>query len=484
MKGKRAVVAGLGVSGVAVAGWLHGLGADLRLYDSKASVNLDELKCVVTLPESIFFSDRKISEVLDKFMPDFLVAAPGVPPSSEIIKASRKRGVPVICELALAASFWQGPVVAVTGTNGKTTTVRMISCLMKAAGISHITAGNIAPPLAACMDKNSPECTAVLEVSSFQLEYFPETGSVDLPVPEFSAAAFLNLAPDHMDRHGSMESYAMLKRRIFDYVADGACIINMDDLNVMKFTEGSVDCSKRLFFGTGTGLTQGAKIDITGKKIEFFPHEGPVEEYPLSGWSLAGLHNLENLACAVIMARLAGAAPEKVKDGIKSFRLSRHRLETVAYLSGVCFLNDSKATNVAAVLRALEAVPGRLILIVGGSGKGEDYTPLARAVALRNWQAGGEEGRPGGVIRVIIMGAERDRLRECFKDVVDLVEIKSEVGQEAMEAAVTEALRHAEPGCTVLFSPACASFDMFRSYKERGDVFSGAVKKLCGFQKI
>jgi UDP-N-acetylmuramoylalanine--D-glutamate ligase len=404
------LVVGLARSGTAAARALVSRGDAVVAYDRDAALEaggLTELGVDVRLGA---WDD----EVLDAV--ELVVKSPGVPGDAPPVAAARARGIPLISEIELGARLLPNAIVGVTGTNGKTTTVALLGAIFEAAGRPVEVAGNIGRPLTSLLGA-APEAWVVCELSSFQLE--------DVETLRPRVGVLLNLEPDHLDRHGSLETYAAAKLRLFERQQPG---------DVAVVPRG---------FGPVPGGA--ARVEFAG--------DDPLPAEPL----LPGAHNRENAAAATAAARAAGVPDQAIAAALQTFPGVEHRIETVAELDGVLYVNDSKATNVAAALRALASFPERrLHVILGGRGKRESYAPLAAALASRD--------------RAYLIGEAADEIAAALRSAGISCE---ESG--TLAAAVAAARAHAEPGDVVLLSPACASFDQFTSFEQRGDEFRRLV---------
>ena len=468
VRGKKITVLGAGASGKAAARWAVSMGA---------CVTLSDLKPLEDWPRN--FTDwanaHNVTIEAGRNDPqtcissDMVIVSPGVPLDMPAIKAARDAGVPVEGELALAASLWQGPMIAITGTNGKTTTTSLVGEMFANAGLAHVVAGNIGTPLLGCLLERAGLETAILEMSSFQIDSFQPCRFIS-GLPRFNTAAILNLAPDHLDRYKDFRTYRESKARLLDLqTGSDWAILNGDDPNIASLRDrGS---ARRLFFGFGGHGFEGAVIEpdkggIRLKWPAFFEHGGE-EFYAISGWRLKGRHNLENLAAAILIARVGGVAPGAIMDTIASFRAPLHRIEWVAAKDGIDYYDDSKGTNVGSVLRAIESMDRPVVLIAGGRGKGEDYSPLRRYAGS------------GRIKTFVLMGEEACAIRDAMgRDTHIIMVSETGDGRLAMKEAVRLAALNAASGDVVLLSPACASFDMFADYRERGRIFKEMVKEM------
>ena len=465
---KKVAVLGMGESGRAAARWLYGEGAVLACYDVMDEQHWDAgfLSWCRECGIRTVSGERPGMEAFSNC--SLAVASPGIAPGSRIIREISAMGIPVIGELALAAGAWKGMLIGITGTNGKTTTTALVSHLLDSAGIPNVKAGNISPPLSAVMHKNDGRTVAVLEISSFQLEYFPVPWAGMARPPKFAAAILLNIAPDHLDRYADIDGYLRAKLRIFSFQEAGGWAIM--DAGLLERV-GQAD-SQLFLLGVQQGGI-GARWDMDSCVMELSWPEGRVETYSLSGWRLRGEHNLQNLSAAIAAARIAGANMQGISRGIESFTAPRHRLEHLMSKGPIELINDSKATNMAALIAALKALDGDITLIAGGRGKGEGMEELQRF--LRSCQGNGT----ARVKRAVFIGEEGPRLMDAMKPFLKECRlVHGNDGHEVMKEAVRLAYSMSSPGSKVLLSPACASFDLFSSYRERGEVFMEAVKRL------
>jgi UDP-N-acetylmuramoylalanine--D-glutamate ligase len=378
-----------------------------------------------------------------------VVKSPGVPREAPVIAAARERGIPVMGELELAWRAIPNRFLAVTGTNGKTTTAELLGHIYRGAGEPVAVAGNVGTPLASLAGEVTPDATVVCECSSFQLE------DADAFAPE--CAVFLNLAPDHLDRHGTLEAYLAAKLRIFAGQGnDDIAVFNAEEPELAGVDLGG--CAKRVCFSRGADPT----CEVSLAEGIIFHGDEPL--LPAAEFGLLGEHNLDNAMAAAAAALSMGIEEEAVREGLRSFAGVPHRLERVAESEGVLYVNDSKATNVASASVGLRAFAGGVHAILGGSLKGESFAPLAEPVA--------ERCRAGYLI-----GAAADRLAEELAPVAALgVELHRCAG---LEEAVRRAAAAARPGEVVLLAPACASYDAYRDFEERGEHFRAIVGGLA-----
>jgi UDP-N-acetylmuramoylalanine--D-glutamate ligase len=377
-----------------------------------------------------------------------VVKSPGVPSEAPVIAAARERGVAVVGELELAWRAIPNRFVAVTGTNGKTTTAELLGHIYRTAAEPVAVVGNVGTPLASLVGEVAPGATVVCECSSFQLE------DSDAFAPE--CAVFLNLAPDHLDRHGTLEAYLAAKLRIFGNQGnDDIAVYNAEEPELAGVDLGG--CAKRVCFSRGADPT----CEVSLAEGTIFHGDEPMLR--ASEFGLLGGHNLENAMAAAAAALAMGIGEDAVRDGLRSFAGVPHRLERVAEIDGVLYVNDSKATNVASASVGLRAFAGGVHAILGGSVKGESFVPLAEPVAER-------------CRACYLIGAAADRLAEELASVAALgIELHRCAG---LEDAVRRAAAAAGPGEVVLLSPACASFDAYRDFEERGEHFRSIVEGL------
>ncbi len=469
VSGSKVTVLGAGASGRSAARWAVSGGAAVSVSDLKPLEDWPQDFVDWCMKNHVFIEAGHQDEKTC-LSSDLIIASPGIPYDIPALKAARNAGVPVLGELALAASMWRGPMIAITGTNGKTTTTSLVGEMFRNAGVPYRVAGNIGEPLLNLILEGASEEVAILEMSSFQLDYFP-LGETFFNEPRFAAAAILNLAPDHMDRYQDLHAYGHSKARLLDMQGEGGwSILNGADANLAPFIERGA--GGRLFFGFDDMGRNGAVIEadkglIRVNLLESIKNSGE-EIYHTSSWALKGRHNLENLAAAVLLARVSGVGPAAVQAAIATFKAPSHRIEWVAARGGINYYDDSKGTNVGSVIKAIESMEAPVVLIAGGRGKGESYGPLRDALIL------------GGVKALVLMGEEASAIRRELKGAVPMYEVsETSDGRRAMKEAVEIASSRAQKGDAVLLSPACASFDMFVDYKERGAVFKEAVLGLA-----
>uniref|UniRef100_UPI0040577742 UDP-N-acetylmuramoyl-L-alanine--D-glutamate ligase n=1 Tax=Candidatus Electronema sp. TaxID=2698783 RepID=UPI0040577742 len=444
----KAVAVGLGKSGLAAVRYLHSLGLQTAASEYKQQITAEEEAVLAECGAAVELGGHTPEFFADA---DLIVVSPGVPTNLPVLNAARSRGVPVIGELALAAGRISVPVLAVTGSNGKTTVTSLIGQLLRSSGKKTFVGGNIGTPVLDWLREPDNAEAAVLELSSFQLEMAGEFR------PDI--ALLLNLSPDHIDRHGSFENYAEAKRQIFAQQGKAdIAILGADDSFVAGkpvTTAGTV-----LYFGTQLGCR--AKIEGQQVRIEpSFDADGATEIYDLSATRLSSLVNAYNAAAAVLAARAFGCSVEGIKAGLAVYQPPMHRMTPAGEINGVRFINDSKATNIGAVQAALAGFKKDVILIAGGRNKGGDFSELVPAFRQH-------------VKQLVLIGEAGPELAAA----AEAAEIGHQFADD-MADAVRKSLAAAKPGETVLLAPACASFDMFKNYEHRGDEFMRCAAELA-----
>ncbi len=448
---KRVLVVGLGKSGVASALFLKAKGARVTVSDSKPQDQLKD-QIPVLLDNGIAVETGGHGERTFGGQ-DLIVVSPGVPTDSPPLVQARALGENVIGEVELAAQFFPGRIVAITGSNGKTTTTTLTGEIIASAGYRTAVGGNIGTPAISLVEAATADTIAVLEVSSFQLE------TIQTFRPQ--VAVVLNVTPDHLDRHRTFAAYADAKARIFENQRAGDfTVLNADDRTCVELatrTRAQVFC-----FSRTAEVKQGAFVHEG--RIFFRDHRGQKEIMLVSEIPLKGAHNVENVLAAVCVGALLGCEPDRIRKAVRNFKAVEHRLEHVATIDGVDYYNDSKATNVDATIKAIESFPANIHLILGGKDKDSDYTVLNDLLRKR-------------VKRVYTVGAAAAKIES---QIVSSNNGGPEIDHaETLEAAVRHAAEVAKPGDVVLLAPACASFDQFRNYEHRGKVFKQVVSSLA-----
>jgi UDP-N-acetylmuramoylalanine--D-glutamate ligase len=448
LKNKRVLVVGLGKSGLSAAMFLRAQGARVTVSDTRSAVALAQE--IPALLEAGIMVESGGHGLLTFRRQDLIVVSPGVPMDTPEVKQVVAFGLTVIGELELASRYLKGQVVAITGSNGKTTTTTLVGKIFSDAGLPTQVGGNIGLPVIELVAKSTAETVNVLEVSSFQLE----------TVEEFHPriAVILNITPDHLDRHGSFERYVAAKERIFARQGAGdALVLNGDD----RVTQMCATRAKgEVFWFSGTKAVRRGAFVRDGV-IVWVEKEGGVTEpvMPVSEVPLKGAHNIENVLAAVCVARLATISAESIRASVGSFSAVEHRLELVRKVDGVEFYNDSKATNVDATTKAVASFSKGVHLILGGKDKDSDYGLMAELLKER-------------VKVVYTIGSAAEKIERQLHGVVKMV------AAGTMQTAVAEAAKAAVAGDVVLLSPACSSFDQFENYEHRGRVFRQLVNEL------
>jgi len=450
LNNKRVLVVGLGRSGAASALFLKARGAQVTVSDAKPQDELGE-EIPVLLDHGIAVETGGHGERTFRGQ-DLIVVSPGVPTDSPPLVQARALGETVIGEIELAAQFLPGRIVAITGSNGKTTTTTLAGEIVAAGGYPTMVGGNIGTPAISLVERATPETIVVLEVSSFQLETIQNFRP--------KVAVVLNVTPDHLDRHRTFAAYTDAKARIFENQrAEDFAVLNADDPTCVALA--SRTRAQVFWFDRKKEVKQGAYVH--DGRVLFRDASGQPEIMLVSEVPLKGAHNVENVLAAVCVGALMGCEAERIRKAVRDFKAVEHRLEYVATIRGVEYYNDSKATNVDATIKALESFPANIHLILGGKDKGSDYTVLNDLLRQR-------------VKRVYTIGAAAAKIESQIKG--------TEVVQaETLETAVKRAAAAAQPGDVVLLAPACASFDQFRNYEHRGQVFKEVVWALAAEAK-
>jgi UDP-N-acetylmuramoylalanine--D-glutamate ligase len=445
LKGKKVLVVGLGKSGLSAALFLRKLGAQVTVSDMRSAAAL--AKEIPALLENGIMVESGGHGLLTFRRQDLIVVSPGVPLDTPELVQVKAFGLPVIGELELAAQFLKGSILAITGSNGKTTTTALTGEILARAGIESQVGGNIGTPVIELVAKSTESSWSVLEVSSFQLE------STQLFHPKI--AVILNITPDHLDRHGSFENYALAKERIFSAQNKADSLI-LNAGNARAAEAASRSTAKVYWFSLEEPVVQGAWVQNGHIVFRAGPDE-PVESImALKAIPLKGAHNVENVLAAVCASRLAGASPDSIRKAVENFRAVEHRLEYVVTDNGVEYYNDSKATNVDAAAKAIAAFPGCIHLILGGKDKNSNYADLSDLLRRR-------------VKAVYTIGSAAAKIESQLRGIVPILSC------ETLDRAVASARGAAHPGDVVLLAPACSSFDQFENYEHRGRVFKELV---------
>ncbi len=458
---KKTVVVGLGVTGIAAAQFLKNRGAAVTVNDLATEAGLGSRAQQIRAMGIPMELGRHKAEIFDQA--DLIVLSPGVSHTIPPVLQAQQRGVPVIGEIELASRFIRQPIVAVTGTNGKTTTTELLGDMLARSGFKVFVGGNIGNPLIGYADGEQWADVIVAEISSFQLD------TIESFRPRI--AVLLNITADHLDRYPNFEAYAASKIRLFEnQQADDTAVLNGSDALVRSLTDRIR--SKKLYYDSLNNNEEGALISETRITFRFMDSSGPDTQFriphsafrnqlslDLSSLKLTGRHNLENACAASLAALAAGASPQAIQGALDQFQGSAHRLEYVDTVGGIDFFNDSKATNVDAVARALECFTKPVILIMGGQDKGGNFKNLQEVVSRK-------------AKSLIVMGRAADLIRAALEDTTPTASAAS------MTEAVEKAYGAGSPGAVVLLSPGCASFDMYANYGRRGDDFKKAVANL------
>ncbi|MGH9573750.1 MAG: UDP-N-acetylmuramoyl-L-alanine--D-glutamate ligase [Candidatus Acidiferrales bacterium] len=453
LRGKRVLIVGLARTGVAASLFCSARGARVTATDRNSEQELAETVVLLRAAGvSLALAGHEQASLREQ---DLLVVSPGIPVNAPLLEEARKLGIPVWSEIELAWRFLRGKLIAITGSNGKTTTTSLVAHILKTSAIPTLVGGNIGVPLLSLVDSSSDATVTVAEISSFQLEnveeFRPEVG------------VLLNLTPDHLDRHASFEEYAGAKMRMFENQSErDAAILNADDPEV---TRRMPNGPRVYWFSRKKRVAAGAFL--LEEEIVFRADGDEIQLLRRSDITLRGEHNLENVLAACSAAFLVGAPIAGIAEGVRSFAGVEHRLEFIGKIAGVQYYNDSKATNVDAALKAIEAFPkaqpggkkGRLIVILGGKDKGSPYTPLREPLAARARD-------------VLLIGAATEKIATDLEGAAPLERAGT------LDRAVQIAKDRAKAGDIVLLAPACASFDQFESYEQRGRVFKDLVAKL------
>ena len=444
--GKRVLVVGMARTGMAAAGFLRTRGACVTVSDRRGR---DSLQPEIRRLEALGIDCEVGGHRPETFRKtECIVVSPGVPLEQPVLKEAAGRGTQILSEIELASRFLRGKIVGITGSNGKTTTTTLVGEILKSAGFRAQVGGNIGVPLISLVESSASDSINVVELSSFQLETVSSLRA--------HIAVILNITPDHMDRYPTLAAYARAKLNLLrNQTASDYAVLNREDRLLLDLAVQPA--AQEYWFSSGipvdqgTCLQNGALVFSQGGRREQMVR---VEEIQVKG-----RHNLENVAAAVTVARLLGASAPSIRESVARFRGVSHRLEWVREVRGVDFYNDSKATNPASAQRALEAFEQRLILILGGRDKASDFSVLSPQVSRR-------------VKGLVLLGEASRKIESQLAGTAPVTRAAT------MEEAVRLAFGQADRGEVVLLAPACSSFDMFRDYEDRGNVFKEAVNRL------
>jgi UDP-N-acetylmuramoylalanine--D-glutamate ligase len=445
LKGRRVLVVGLAQTGLATARFLKQKGSIVSATEIRPK---DEMTQAVRVMEELAIPVEWGGHREETFLKqDLIVLSPGVDLAIEPIQMALKKGARIISEIELASHFIRAPMIAVTGTNGKTTTTLLIGDMLKADGKRTGVGGNVGEPLILFAEAEATWDVLVVEVSSFQLEAIEEFR------PRVSVV--LNVTEDHLDRYARVQDYVDAKKRIFaNQSSEDTAVLNRDDPTVMMLAKHILP--KKIFFSLNERLAEGAFSD--GKQMTLRLH-GAEEDYPLTRARLKGIHNVENMMAALTAARVFGCSRRAVEVVLSRFEGLEHRLEFVEEIEGVRYYNDSKGTNVGSVVKSLQSFSEPVVLIAGGKDKQGDLSPLKGLIRDH-------------VKQLILIGEAKDRMARELGMLTDTVMAPT------LEEAVLLAHQAAQKGDVVLLSPACSSYDMFRDYKERGRIFKETVRRI------
>ena len=447
LKGKKVLVVGLGKSGLAAALFLRRQGAHVTVSDIRSAEAL--AKDIPALLDEGINVEAGGHGLLTFRRQDLIVVSPGVPLDTPELVQARNLGRPIIGELELAARYLKGQILAVTGSNGKTTTTSLLGEILEKSGLRTQVGGNIGVPVVALIEESTDDTWNVLEVSSFQLE------TTEQFHPRI--AVILNITPDHLDRHGTFENYALAKERIFlEQNQNDYCVLNADNARAASAAQRAK--ANIYWFSLEHPVDQGAYVE--GGEIFFrtSPDSAPEPVMPLSSIPLKGDHNTENVLASVCAARLAGASIDSIRKSVEQFKAVEHRLEYVTTINNIEIYNDSKATNVDATAKAIAAFSGNIHLILGGKDKNSDYTELNDLLRAR-------------VKAIYTIGSAAAKIESQLRGVVAIHSC------ETMDKAIAAIAAVAHPGDIVLLAPACSSFDQFENYEQRGRIFKELVNE-------
>ena len=449
---QKVLVAGTGKSGIAAAKLLLAMGGEVVLYDGNDKLDPEKIK-------ENFEEDAKVTIVLGELTrPDLLgvelsIISPGIPLDAPFVPVLDEAKIPIWSEIQLAYHVAKGKLIAITGTNGKTTTTALTGAIMKTFFDEVFVVGNIGIPYTDVALDTTDKSVTVAEVSSFQLETIMDFHP--------NVSAILNITPDHLNRHGTMENYIEVKERVaVNQTEDDCIVLNYDDKVLREFGEKKDLKPKVIFFSSTQTLKEGMYLD---GDMMIYAHDGKKEEVlnVKTDMQLLGKHNYENVMAAVAMSIRMGVPKESIRKAVKEFKAVEHRIEFVLERSGVRYYNDSKGTNPDAAIQAIRAMPGPTVLIAGGYDKHSEYDEWIEEFGDK-------------VKYLVLIGQTRDKIAECarahgFTDIMYA---------EDMAEAVRVCAAYANAGDNVLLSPACASWGMFDNYEQRGEIFKECVRNL------
>ncbi len=447
-KDKKVLVSGVAKSGISAAYLLKKLGADVTIQDAKTEDKLGDVVNELRNNGIRLYLGANPDEIIEDM--DVLVMSPGVPTDLPFVDKAREKGIPVIGEIELAYMFSKSPVIGITGTNGKTTTTTLVGDICKAHFEDTYVVGNIGNPFADIALDTTEGGAVVAELSSFQLETINEFR------PKVSAV--LNITPDHLNRHHTLENYIAAKERVFEnQTAEDYCILNYNDETTKKMADKTK--ARVIFFSLNNELKEGIYSDEKSIYIRAFGYDEKVVD--IDELKILGGHNVENAMAAIGCTAAFGVPLEIIRKVLKEFRAVEHRIEYVTTINDIEFYNDSKGTNPDASIKAVEAMKRPICIIAGGYDKGSDYTEYVAAFK-------------GRVKFAAVIGAVKDKIA----DTLDKAGFTNYKIAETFEEAIDLCYENAKKGDCVLLSPACASWDMFKSYEQRGEIFKDYVRKL------
>ena len=450
LRGRNILVVGLARTGISTARFLKERGAIVAATDILPAHQIKGIDDLRSNGIEVETGGHSIKHFLNA---NLIILSPGVPPDIEPLKEARKKGVEIISEVELAFNFIKEPIVAIAGTNGKTTTTSLIGRILEADGNKVFVGGNIGLPLIEYVASNQSAIGGadylVVEVSSFQLE----------GIRKFKphVAILLNITEDHLDRYASFDEYASVKFRLFENMEEGdVAIVNFDDAFINSKLKIQNSKLKVIPFSSSKILEEG--VCYNDNSINYSVG-GVKESYPTANFKLKGIHNIENIMASIAAAKACGVSRDVILKTIEEFKGLPHRMELIREINGTSYYNDSKGTNIGALQKSLEGLNAPVILIAGGKDKGGDYRVLNDLIKNK-------------VRYLILLGEAKNKIRDAFKGLTDIVTV------ESLKEAVDIASNKAEKGDVVLLSPACSSFDMFKDYKERGEVFRRLVETI------
>jgi len=447
LKGRKALVVGLAKTGISTAKFLMAQGAVVTTTDMLPASKIKGIDDLQGTGINVETGGHSVKNFLNA---DLIVLSPGVPPDIGPLQEAKRKGIEIISEIELAYNFIKEPIVAIAGTNGKTTTTTLIGKIFEDAGKAAFVGGNIGLPLIEYVLSEQMAEYLVVEVSSFQLE----------GIRNFRphVAILLNITEDHLDRYASFQEYAAAKFRLFENMNKGDyAIVNIDDPVIKSHVPNlKSQLINVIPFSSSKALKQGIYYQ-DGSIV--YSVGGNEETYPTRDFKLKGIHNIENIMAAIAAVKACAIPMGVILKTIEGFKGLPHRMELIRELNGVSYYNDSKGTNIGALQKSLEGLSSPVILIAGGKDKGGDYTALNDLIKSK-------------IKLLILLGEAKDKIRDAFKGFTDIVMV------ESLKQAVCTAYNRAENGDVVLLSPACSSFDMFKDYKERGEIFRKEVMRL------